>query len=240
MPFYACVAAILLLAEPLSAQAGSDTLRVGGTIGFVHASGNTDLITLNVGEELAYRARRFVLRQSFTTVYGRSDGETNASSWRGGVRGEYRFSPVLSGFVRLAVERDRFAGISRRFEEGAGVVFIALDRPRNQLEFEAGLDLVQQNSTVGVDERFVSGRSAGRFTHYFGEGEKAYFQQILEMLPNLEELDDFRFNSESLLVAPLSRQLALKLSYVVRLDNLPEPGFAKTDRLLTSALQITL
>ena len=37
----------------------------------------------------------------------------------------------------------------------------------------------------------------------------------------------------------LSRHLALKLGYVLRFDNLPEPGVEKTDRFLTSGLQIT-
>ena len=34
--------------------------------------------------------------------------------------------------------------------------------------------------------------------------------------------------------------LALKVSYAIRFDNLPEPGFETTDRLLTTALQLTL
>jgi putative salt-induced outer membrane protein YdiY len=46
-------------------------------------------------------------------------------------------------------------------------------------------------------------------------------------------------NAEASLVAPLSRHLALKLGYVLRFDNLPEPGVEKTDRFLTSGLQIT-
>jgi putative salt-induced outer membrane protein len=232
--------AFLLLAAPVVAQESSDTLRLGGTIGLVQTSGNSDLVTLNVGEELAYLAGAIALRQSFTTVYGRADGETNASSWRAGVRGDYRFSPRLATYARLGFDRDRFAGISRRFEEGVGLAIVALDRALNLLEFEAGVDLVQQRATLDGDNNFVAGRSAARYRRGFGGNGNAYFQQSLEMLPNLEETADFRFNSESVLVAPLSKQFALKLSYVIRLDNRPEPGFEKTDRMLTSALQITL
>lgn len=231
--------ATLLLAAPLAAQE-PDTLRLGGTIGFVQTSGNTDLVTLNVGEDLAYVADRFALRQTFSTVYGRSDGETTASSWRAGARGDYRFSPVIAGFARLGFDRDRFAGIRSRFEEGVGLAVRALDRRRDLLELEGGLDLVQERSTLGTSDGFVSGRSTARYTRRFGAGDQAYFQQLLEFLPNLEVTEDFRVTSESVLVAPLSRQLALKLSYVIRLDNLPEPGFGRTDRQLTSALQITL
>jgi putative salt-induced outer membrane protein YdiY len=172
-------------------------------------------------------------------VYGRSEGETNASSWRASVRGDYRFSPALAAFARAGFDRDRFAGISRRFEEGVGLALVALDRARDRLELELGTDLVQQRTTLGVSDGFVSGRSVARYRRDFG-ATGSYVQQSVEFLPNLEALEDFRLNSESVLVAPLSRQFALKLSYVVRLDNLPEPGFASTDRMLTSALQITL
>ena len=231
--------AVLLLATPLAAQESTDTLRLGGTIGLVQTSGNSDLLTLNVGQELAWLSGAVALRQAFTTVYGRSDGETNASSWRANVRGDYRFSPAIAAFARTGFDRDRFAGISRRFEEGVGLALVPLDRPRDRLEFEVGTDLVLQRTTAGVSDGFVSGRSAARYRRNFG-ANGAYLQQSVEFLPNLEVLEDFRLNSESVLVAPLSRQFALKVSYLIRLDNLPEPGFASTDRMLTSALQITL
>ena len=41
------------------------------------------------------------------------------------------------------------------------------------------------------------------------------------------------------MVAPLSRHLGLKIGYVVRFDNLPEPDVKKTDRFFTSGLQVT-
>jgi putative salt-induced outer membrane protein YdiY len=40
-------------------------------------------------------------------------------------------------------------------------------------------------------------------------------------------------------VAPLSRHLAIKLGYIVRFDNLPEVGVQKTDRFLTTGLQVS-
>ncbi len=70
-------------------------------------------------------------------------------------------------------------------------------------------------------------------------GGAAFFLQTLEAVPNLEVTEDFRLNSESALVAPLSQRIALKLGYLVRFDNLPEPGFLSTDRVFTSGLQVT-
>jgi putative salt-induced outer membrane protein YdiY len=60
------------------------------------------------------------------------------------------------------------------------------------------------------------------------------------VLPDLETSKDLRVNSETAIVAPLSARFAVKLGYLIRFDNLPEPGFRKTDRLFTSGLQVTL
>jgi putative salt-induced outer membrane protein len=51
--------------------------------------------------------------------------------------------------------------------------------------------------------------------------------------------EDYRINSESALVAPLSQKVAIKLGYIVRFDNLPEAGFLSTDRIFTSGLQVS-
>lgn len=81
------------------------------------------------------------------------------------------------------------------------------------------------------------GRSTLSFKQTFAS--KSFVQQRVEFLPNLNDSNDYRINSESSLVAPLSGSIALKASYVVRFDNQPEPTFEKTDRLLTTGLQIT-
>jgi putative salt-induced outer membrane protein len=234
-----------LLAGPLAAQdiadslpLTADSLQMTADVGFVNTAGNTDLTTINVGEELNYVLGRFTLGQTFGLVFGRSEGVTTSSLWRAGVRGEYALSQRVSAFANLAFDRNRFAGIARRFEEGIGILVKLLETPRNRLEVEGGLSLVQQRSILEVSENYPAARAAGQFVHHFAE--ETYFQQLVELIPSLETADDFRLNSESSLVAPLSRQLALKVSYVIRFDNEPELGFEKTDRLLTTGLQVTL
>ncbi|MGH7580042.1 MAG: DUF481 domain-containing protein [Gemmatimonadales bacterium] len=228
---------LLLAARPARAQT-ADTLRLTADFGFVNTSGNTDLTTFNVGEKVEWQRRKLTLAQSFAVIYGRSNGETTSSLWRGTLRGDYALSPAVAAYLATAYDRDRFAGVARRFEEGAGLAIGLLRRTRDQLEVEGGVSLVQQRSVLGTGDDFFSARGAGKYVHHFTE--TTYFQQALEVLSNLESTDDVRLTSESAVVAPLSRRLALKVSYVVRFDNVPEPGFGKADRLLTSALQFTL
>ncbi len=232
------LAAALLLAPVIGAAQTADSLQLTGDLGIVNTAGNTDLTTINVGEEVRWHRGLLTLGQTFALVYGRSGGETTSSLWRGGVRADYALADAIAAYALVAYDRDRFAGIARRFEEGGGVAIGLIRRTRDRLETEAGFSLVQQRSTLGTQDDFVSARGAAAYAHHFTE--QTYFRQLLEAKANLEDTSDYRVTSESALVAPLSRRLALKISYVVRFDHRPEPGFRSTDRLLTSGLQFTL
>lgn len=233
----ALAGALLLAAAPAATQS-PDSLGLTGDIGVVNTAGNTDLTTINIGEEVRWRRGQLTLGQMFALVYGRSRGETTSSLWRAGVRSDYALSKAVSVYGRVAWDRDRFAGIARRFEEGAGVAIGLIRRTRDRLEVETGLALIQQRSTLATEDNFASSRGAATYTHHFTEA--TYVRQLVEATANLEDASDYRLTSESTLVAPLSSRLALKISYVVRYDHRPEPGFGTTDRLLTSGLQITL
>lgn len=215
----------------------ADSVRITTDLGLVNASGNTNLTTFNVGEELLATMGPWGLKQTFGVVRGESDGETTASLWRASVRGDRSIDGRLGVYLIGAFDRNRFAGISRRFEEGAGVVVRAVRTDENLVELEAGAGLTQQRSTTGDDDSFASARGAATYRWSFRDASHA--QIGAEVLPNLEESDDLRVNAAADLVAPLARALALKVSYVVRYDNLPEPGFRKTDRVFTTGLQIT-
>ena len=230
---------LAIAVAPLAAQDQAPRpVEFTGDIGFVNTAGNTDVTTLNVGEKISYNLTRLTLKQFFAVVYGSSQGQTTTSLWRGGLRGDYSLAPAVAIFGSAGYDRNRFAGISRRVEEGLGVAIKAVNRDRDKLQFEGGLAFTQQHSTLGVDDNFTSARSAGMYQHNFTE--TAYFLQTVEVLPNLETSEDLRMNTETGFVAPISKQIAIKLAYVIRYDKLPEPGFKKTDRLFTSGLQISL
>jgi len=87
-----------------------------------------------------------------------------------------------------------------------------------------------------VVDNFTSGRGALLVKQMLNAA--AYFQQMGDVLQHLKDGADTRVNSATALVAPLSARIALKAGYVIRFDNQPQPGFKKTDRYLTSGLQV--
>jgi putative salt-induced outer membrane protein len=215
-----------------------------GDIGFVNTAGNTEVTTLSLGDKLTYRAGILQLTQTFALVYGRSEGVQNANSQNLRGRADFFLVERLSVYGYVGYERNRFAGIARRTDEGAGLAFAALKTGRHELDLEAGGSLVQErrfpdpalDATVG--ENFLAGRGALRYKLLLGKN--TWFQQSLEYLPNLEDGDDYRFNSETALVAPISSHFGLKAGYLIKYNNAPPAaGLAKTDRMLTTGLQIS-
>jgi len=240
---YSRLAAVALAAAltsaSLNAQQADTTgpVKFTGTVGLVNTAGNSSVTTVNVGDRIDYKAGAWGLTQLFSVVYGRNEGVTNTSIWAASLRGDREVGERLAIYALAGWDRNTFAGIDRRWEEGAGLLAHLLAQPKNVLDGEAGISLVQQLSTTGVHNDFPSARIASTYKHLFTQS--AYFLQSVELLPDLETSKNLRLNTETGLVAPLSSHIGLKLSYVIRFDNLPEPGFEKTDRLLTSGVQIT-
>lgn len=237
---------ILLLAvsaAPAAAQTPAPyrPLSVTTNIGFVNTAGNSSITTLSLDEKLSYKPDSvggWDFAQYASSIYSKTDSATSANQLKIGGRAGHAITRRLQGFVAGSWERNRFAGIARRFQEDAGLGYQALDGAKDKLSFEAGVSFSQERSTADSMRNWVLGRVAGDYKRMLTAS--AYFEQTAEFLPNFSESKGYRFTTQSSLVAPISRQLGVKLGYLIRYNNLPETGFKKTDRIFTSGLQITL
>jgi putative salt-induced outer membrane protein len=212
-------------------------LKVTVGLAYLNASGNTDVTSLTLNERIEWKRPHFLWTQSANAVNSTNDGEESANLLAIGLRGDWKPKGRLSVYGLVNYDRNRFANIGRRFEEGAGLGYALIDRPRHRLTTELGSQFVQQENLEKVSDSFLAGRAAEVYRYTFKEN--SYVEERVEFLPNLETSEDYRMNGEAHLVAPLSQHLAIKLGYVVRFDNLPEPGVKKTDRFLTSGLQVS-
>jgi putative salt-induced outer membrane protein YdiY len=226
---------LLCSATTATAQSGREFTAA---LGFVNTTGNAQLTSVSAEQALKFSRGPWALHQTFGTVYGENAGTVNTSLWRAGLRGDRSVGRVASLFVLTAWDRNTFAGIDSRLEEALGVGLKAIDTERRTLSFELGGGAVQQWNTEGTRyETFPSARASTAFRQHFASA--AYVQQSVEVLPNLRETRDLRINTETALVAPISANIGLKMSYVIRYDGLPQPGFKTTDGILTTGLQIT-
>lgn len=222
------------------AQSADTTHKFSGSgdFGFVNAAGNTEVTTLNVGEQLSYAPTKlWHVEQSVGIVYGKTDGVESANLWQGHLRGDRDVGERWGVYALLNFDRNTFASIDRRFQEGVGALFHPLRTPTDTLGAEVGVGLVQRRSTTDSSTTQRIGRVAGSYRHIFAP--KAYGEELLEVLPDLQVGRELRINSATSVVAPLFKNLALKASYVVNFDNAPEPGRRKTDRFLTTGVQLS-
>jgi putative salt-induced outer membrane protein len=238
------VAASLLVAlvgvDSTKPPARPDPVKFTGDVGYVATSGNTSVQTLNLGDKVLAHAGAVLLSQQFAVVHGSSKGETVASNWRATVRADAALVRTIGGYVSFTYERNVFAGLSSRVSSVTGLTAQIIKTDRDKLVIEGGVSLTAQRatSTKGKDFDFLGGRAATAYQHKLGP--RATFSQNVELLPDFRDGADLRINSESALLAPITHQIALKLSYVIRYDGVPEPGYQATDRLFTSGVQIDL
>jgi len=232
------------VAGSLHAQEQKKPVNFTGDVGFVNTAGNTHLTTLNFGDKLTAQTGKVLFTQTFALVYGKNDSVQTANSQLIRGRADYSFNRRLSSYGFVGYERNRFAGVDHRTDEGIGLALKALANEHNELDFEAGVGLVQEHLLpdpavdATVRDNFVAGRVAARYKYLFSK--TTYFQQTLEFLPNLETTSDYRINSESALVAPISRHLGLKAGYSIKYNHAPPSAtLAKSDRMLTTGLQVT-
>lgn len=233
-------AAHLQLGTPIAAQEAPTapvTTTLTSDFGYVATSGNTEVTTMSVGEKFTRAHGRFTLEQNFSLIYGEQQGTVITNNLRTGVRVDYRVIGKFAVFAGAAFDRNAFAGIERRFAEQLGVQLRTHSSPTDTIRLEGGASLTQQTTVGGTQTQFVAARTAAVWRHAFSAA--SYFQQNVEFLPNLKTLDDYRLNTESSLVAPISARIGVKVSYVIRYDNLPELGFSTTDRLFTTGIQLT-
>lgn len=207
-------------------------------LSFVNTSGNTNITTTGFSEKFIARPGwRWTVTQTAGVVYGRNSGEVNAENYRAGLYVEMAYTPRTGLYALGTFERNIFRGIAARYETSAGLSALLWVGDKDELKFEAGIARINQRATDDLIARFFSGRINTVYRYNFKPS--TYFEQTLEVLPNLREADDLRINARTALVAPISRHIGLKMSYVVQWDDQPQPTFKETDTTLQTGLQLT-
>lgn len=229
--------ALCVLGSVVGAQTTKPTTSFTGDLGYVSATGNTRLSTLNVGDKIVHTNGLWTFTQLAAYVQGETKGVESANQFLIAGRADYAFAPRVALFGGASYERNPFAGFNRRTSEQLGLNWKALQAPHDSLAIDAGGVLTQQTDVNDSTENYPSARLAADYKHSFSKA--AYFQQLVEYLPELKTGGAYRVNTVSALVAPISAHIGIKVSYGVQYNSRPPVGFGTTDRLLTTGIQVT-
>jgi putative salt-induced outer membrane protein len=227
---------ITLLLVVTCASAASGQL-ITADFGFVSATGNTRLATVNFGDKLVVKARSWTITQQAAYIYGKTNGASSANQLRTSLRGDHTFIGRVGVFLGSSYERNRFAGFTRHTDQIAGISAKVLTLARDTLRIDGGGVYTNEVRVDTTTKHFPAARAGMQYKHSFGGSSSIV--QTGEYIPNLEAGGEYRFNAESILTAKMTSHFGIKLSYLVRFDSKPAEGFRKADRILTTGLQVT-
>lgn len=208
-----------------------------GDLGFVSASGNTNITTLTVSDKIVRTTGYWMFTQFAAYITGETNNKQTANQLLATERADYAFLPRVSVFAGLSFERNTFAGFTARTDEILGLSWKAILAPEDSANVDLGAVLTQERDVDSTSQSYPSARVAVHYKHQFSK--HSYFNQFAEYLADLKTSGSYRFNSESAVVAPISAHIGIKLAFAIRFDSRPQPTFGNTDRLLTTGVQIS-
>jgi putative salt-induced outer membrane protein len=205
-------------------------------LSYVRTGGNTDVTTLAFGNVLKYKfTEKFDALWEIRALYGETDGQRNAESYMTKLRGNYLISQKVYTYGQVGWFKDKFAGFDNRYYGGAGAGYKFFDGPKHFLDAELGLNYTFEEYVDNTEDDFPEARAFGKYEFAFNE--KNRFSQSLEFLDDLNDSDKYRLISETAVIAQLSTNFALKVSYEIRYNNKPVSStLENTDTMLSAAI----
>ncbi|MCA0374467.1 MAG: DUF481 domain-containing protein [Gemmatimonadetes bacterium] len=217
-----------------------------GSLGFTQAGGNANAMTTQVTNKLKYSMAGWSVLQDLAFYYGEANEKVNTNFWNGGVRGERMVAQRVALFMASRYDRNVLQGVENRFQQGFGVTVAAVDDSLTRLNLAFGGSFFQQQlspgATAKVSRAFPAARAAVDYRRKLAGA--AYVQQTAEYLPAIGDTATAYFlNTESAVVAPLSKQIGLKIGYVIRYNSEPpirnSVQLRTTDTFFSSGLTLT-
>ena len=222
---------LLMILGPAPLLAAQDTGETPASqwdgaaeLGFIMNRGNTDSDTLNAQLRVENTRRKWRHRAEAKVLRISEDDTTTAESYEVSGRSDYLLDDNDYLFGSLRYESDEFAGYDRRTTEVVGYGHQFLKREDmhlkgefgvggRQTEFIDGSDDDESIARIGLDYKWqISKTSSFSEVIYVEHGSNNTYTE-----------------SVTALTAKINNSLAMKVSYTVKNNSDPQPGFENTD-----------
>lgn len=206
----------------LASAAYFDNWKGRGQLGASHSSGNSEISSVTFGLNLQREGLDW--RHRFDAVVDITDNRNGADQQRilTGYQIDYKFSDRLYSWGRLEYERNREAGIKRRFAESAGFGWRAIDGTPVRWDLEAGPAL-RQTRFDSYTENSVAGRGASRFA--FKLSGTTQFTNDTAVFVD----DAATINNTAALTSKMFGAVGTRISYNLGWEEEPPTGLKRLD-----------
>jgi putative salt-induced outer membrane protein len=228
------LAALFLTATGYSQDASTNKWEKSAAIGLTLNKGNTDnlLFTADVLATRKWISDELSLGASGS--YGEDDGEKNNETVKGFAQWNHLLTERFYTYVRADALHDAIADVEYRVTLSPGVGYYFIKQENMHLSGEVGPGVVFEKQG-GVEKTYFTARVAEKFDYKFND--RARLWQMVEFLPQVDNLDNYIINAEIGVEAALTKKTALRAVVQDTYDNQPAPDRKKNDlKLVTSVV----
>ena len=197
-----------------------------GELGAFRSTGNADNVGLTAGLGLTREGIDWRHKLSGRADYQETEGIVTREQYLAAYEPNYKLTDQLYAYGLAQYERDTFQGFSARYSISAGLGYDVLTGPDVTLTVKAGPAWRRTELVGGGSSSSFGGLAAANL-----EWKLAETIALTQSASALVQSGSSTFTSDTGLVAKVSGNLSVRLSYTIEHDTDPPPGAVKTDTL---------
>ncbi|MDP5103077.1 MAG: DUF481 domain-containing protein [Erythrobacter sp.] len=197
-----------------------------GELGAFRSTGNASNTGITAGLALTREGIKWRHKLSGRADYQETEGVVTREQYRAAYEPNYKLSDRLYAYGLAQYERDPFQGFSARYSASGGLGYDVLTGPAMTLSVKAGPAWRRTELVDGTSSSSIAGLAAADFDWRLAETIS-----VTQDARALVQSGSSTLVSDTGLVANVSGNLSVRLSYTIEHDTAPPPGAIKTDTL---------
>jgi len=172
----------------------------------------------------------------YRVAYGTLNGRESANRMNGRIKTDYDFGTKRRTYAYHTggVGYDEIRRVELEFDEGAGLGYKVIQRPKFNLNAELGGQYQNINFLTAQDRSYLSIRVTENLS--WQVSPKLQVTQRLTFLPNVEEFSDYRVRFELNASYPLFKRMTIAFNVIEMFDSAPPAGVDKNDLTVQSTI----
>jgi len=201
--------------------------------GLVLTRGNSHTLLYSGEIETAKKTPENEYSLGASGAYGSQNSKDNVNNYGAYGQWNHLFTERFYSYVRAEYKRDLIADLDYRFNVGPGAGYYLMKMTNTTLAVEAGAGY-QYEHLGGEYNSFATARFAENFEHKFSNRGRVW--QKVELLPQVDEFDNYVLNFEIGAEASLTTVLSLKTTLQDTYQSQPAAGRDKNDIKIISRI----